>query len=1189
MARELWGLLILSSVLLCVVAQSLGPNRLTCGKRRVKTIHLVHNGIDAKPGHWPWHAAIFHRKGDQLDYACGGSIIDENTILTAAHCVFLVNGLLPVSRISVHLGRVHLKEVSEFVQEHTVQELIVHPGYNSSRFVNDIALIKLTESITMSEFVQPVCLWTMDKNQELIVGKTGTLVGFGLNEQDVVSEQLKQASIGVVDALTCIKSDRLSFANQLTAEMFCGGGQSNVSACNGDSGGGLFFNVEGKWFVRGVVSFIPVRQRTGLCDPSKYTAYADVAKYLGWIDQYIDRRVLVFDTDELEVDYEEKLPLFNLNTCGTTSETVLASGQPAPLPWLGFVLTKENKVKCVVTLISEWYVVGTASCFEKNEKDLRILFGGFDDLHEQKCFERNGTTVCAYPTQSRSIGRVVVHPRFSKNTINDNIALIELQSPADTTQPHVKPICLPVTPTLYTNQTENLSVLSLRLALRTIIDQEVIHLDSEFCTKVLSNTSFAIDNEDKSICVIVPKEDVANCDGLLGEGAPLQEYVSIVDAGERYVLRGFDLFGITCAGNYFVPVWFVNVYSYLDWMLYNMRYNEAVNEDEQELIANATLERWRERQQAVGSEKLKLFNMESCGQDVVFETKILDRVINTMIVMPWIGTLKSVDNPSKGMRVSDGFVVLINERYALTAANVFRPDVQWRSITLKHTLFSIDEKSCKFGPCPPLSFSAEIKYVTIHPQYNGTLNVHNIALIELVEPANVTEGLISPICMPLTEEFRNSTPLELLVPSSFFNQHSTQLEPLDLLNCQERFAQLSANVTLNSRSRCAVALDTDAAEPAALYAGTPLQTLLRVGSKKRYFLSGINSFMHLVNYLNPSAPYLFTDTNAYLDWILENMQLNGSVPTETSSNVKRVDPPPTQNTSRRRLFNFKTCGAYTKGSSANATYETEPWHGFVHNWDPVFNSTSFIQCSVVLVSEWYTIGVASCLNPDIKLWVQFGGYGSRLWGDCWDRNGTRICRPKTYQIAVERIIVHPQYNIIGYKNDIALVQLATPADISQPNVQPICLPILEEVRSYAVSSLAMVTMGLEDFTLLTSKINGTQFVPSTECQRRWDGMALNIQIEQTKQCILVVRDPRNECYPALPGFPLHTTQQLLGEQRHFLRGLFSLRPELCSSYYPAIYTDVDVYLDWILDNMDERLAISRLPYNLTQHLIFSEK
>ena len=57
-------------------------NRLTCGRRKVKSAYLIHNGIDAKAGHWPWHAAIFHRKGEQNEYACGGAVIDENTILT---------------------------------------------------------------------------------------------------------------------------------------------------------------------------------------------------------------------------------------------------------------------------------------------------------------------------------------------------------------------------------------------------------------------------------------------------------------------------------------------------------------------------------------------------------------------------------------------------------------------------------------------------------------------------------------------------------------------------------------------------------------------------------------------------------------------------------------------------------------------------------------------------------------------------------------------------------------------------------------------------------------------------------------------------------------------------------------------------------------------------------------------------
>uniref|UniRef100_A0A182MBX2 Peptidase S1 domain-containing protein n=1 Tax=Anopheles culicifacies TaxID=139723 RepID=A0A182MBX2_9DIPT len=365
---ELLSVLLLSSVL-CTTSQTLGPNRLACGKRRVKSIHLIHNGVDAKPGHWPWHAAIFHRVRGKLEYACGGSIIDEETILTAAHCVFVENGPIPEARLFVRVGAIHLTEESEYVQEHTVDEVIAHPGYNASMFKHDIALLKLTNNITMTEFVQPVCLWTMDDSPELIVGKNGTLVGFGLNEQDTVSQQLKQATIGVVDALTCIQSDRVSFGNLLTSDMFCATGQRGISACNGDSGGGLFFNVEGKWFVRGVVSFIPFRRGTKLCDPLKYTAFTDVAKYMEWIELFVNSRVLRFDTNELEVDYEEKLPLFNLNTCGTYSEALAANGKPPPLPWFGLAVTDGPEALCVVTLISEWYAVGAASCIKDGGKE----------------------------------------------------------------------------------------------------------------------------------------------------------------------------------------------------------------------------------------------------------------------------------------------------------------------------------------------------------------------------------------------------------------------------------------------------------------------------------------------------------------------------------------------------------------------------------------------------------------------------------------------------------------------------------------------------------------------------------------------------------------------------------------------------------------------------------------------------
>uniref|UniRef100_A0A182SEW0 Peptidase S1 domain-containing protein n=1 Tax=Anopheles maculatus TaxID=74869 RepID=A0A182SEW0_9DIPT len=955
---QLISCLILSSVL-CSMSQTLGPNRLTCGKRKVKTIHLIHNGIDAKPGHWPWHAAIYHRVRGKLEYACGGSIIDEETILTAAHCVFLDSGLIAESRIAVHVGAIHLNEESEYVQQHTVDEVIAHPGYNASRFMNDIALLKLTNNITMTEFVQPVCLWTMDSNQELIVGKNGTLVGFGLNEKDVVSQELKQAPIGVVDALTCIKSDRVSYANQLTSEMFCGGGQQGVSACNGDSGGGLFFNVEGKWFVRGIVSFIPFRKRTKLCDPSKFTAFTDVAKYMGWIELYVNARVLLIDTNELEVDYEEKLPLFNLNTCGIKLEASEANGKPTTLPWLGTAATSTGEFKCVVTLVSEWYAVGPASCFQDDGKELLIQFGGQEEVTERKCLEDADRTVCTYPTQLRNIQQVIVHPRFSKNAIYNDIALIEFQTPADITQPNVNPICLPVTPALYTNLTTNLSVVTYETGDSIYRDQILNDVDLSVCARVYKRAGLPV--EEKSLCVMVPEEDLTKCSSI-GKGAPLYERAKY-DGGERYILRGLDILGLTCVGAVSIVNAYLDLYAYLDWILYNMKHN-VVRTAEAE-AANASLAEWITLQQQPGNEKLKLFDMTTCGENV--------RNGEARTVIPWIGTLKVIDN-STNLLTAPGqsivrahetasIVVLISDRYALAPAHVFEEPTTWRSIILGLTQYNpLLQIECVFRACDPPYQEVQIKNITIHPGYNSSSLVNNLALIELLEPANTTKPFISPICMPLTERFRNSTPLELLLPKYIYQEQSSKLSLLDRLNCEERFAQEGYLISVTDRLRCAV-LEKDYGEAAAVKSGVPLQTLVKVGDQQRYFLSGINNFKDLVNYHNQYYPYLFTDINPYLDWILETMKLNDSESNDGPSELVRVEPVPIRNTSRRRLFNFNTCGLYTKGTSQSAIYEAEPWSGFVLALDPMYNSTSFERCAVVLISEWYAVGVASCIDP----------------------------------------------------------------------------------------------------------------------------------------------------------------------------------------------------------------------------------
>nr|XP_040234601.2 uncharacterized protein LOC120956885 isoform X2 [Anopheles coluzzii]XP_049465462.1 uncharacterized protein LOC120956885 isoform X1 [Anopheles coluzzii] len=1163
--RDLLRWLLLLSSALCISSQKIGVNRLVCGRRKVKSVYLIHNGIDARPGHWPWHAVIYQRANGAEEYKCGGSIIDEDTILTSGHCVMVGSRAISPEQLSIEVGRIRLHERTEYTQTHGVRQVIVHPGFNVRRFKHDIALIKLASNITMTPHVQPVCLWTMDNNQELIVGKNGTVLGFGLTEQDVVSEQLKQASIGVVDTLTCLANDRAAFGTYLTSEMFCGGGRDGVSACNGDSGGGLFLEVEGRWFVRGIVSFIPLRKNTALCDTSKFTAFADVAKYLKWIEQYIDPRVLVFDTDDYEVDYEEKLPLFDLNACGIESDTYLADGSHMSYPWFGYAVVGQTTfVKCVVTLVSEWYAVGPASCFENDGNEVRIRFGDYEDLKVRKCFDRNGTTVCADPTQTLQIQRIIIHPRYNDKEFTDNIALVELLTPADTAQPNVRPICLPVTKELYSNQTTNLLAISYSTLKRSFVDKPTRYINSSQCIDMYLDVGLRLNLDEKRICGQLAAETTGDC-AALKSGAALQELRE-----QRYVLRGFDLFGRDCEST--VPTVYINLYAYLDWILYNMRFNE-VDLDAKDSSLEA---KWAIRQKE--HEKLLLFDMSTCGI-----IKMAQRVSSVVTYNPWIGSLEGLENVSTSPPRVLGKVILISERYALAPAQLFSIPQEWRSVILGYH-DRVFELSCEIKGCDPPYQKVDIKKVYIHPGFNEqSLHQNNIALIELMEAANSTKPLISPICLPLMQEFRNSTPLELKLATEL--SESRKVRRLSPANCQAQLIHEGAFLPVQELPVCADDYESDTGMRFSGHTGSALQGSIDFNDRKHYFLYGLSLLMRSSRPKTPDLPYLLTDVSQHLDWILENMKVNdtdnGPSPTKEFAPMHRL---PVRNITKRRLFNFNTCGILS--NSSQESYEQEPWIGFVERWDDLAKSNKYIYCVVTLISEWYAVGPASCLGYDTKeVFVQFGGYRKVTQDECNQSDGT--CKRATQTIPIAKIIVHPAYNSAQHTDDIALVQLGSSADLSQPHIQPICLPIVDDVRSYNVSSLSSTSFLSFSAGYNTFGLDG-RFIASTECQRRWDGLQLNVQAGRTGLCVLQQPNAEGDgCYFIHPGFPLHTTQELRGQDRRFLRGVMTVKPGSCSAYYPAIYTNVDDYLDWILENVEGRLFKQQNAYDLTEQLVFA--
>jgi trypsin len=237
-------------------------------------------GVEASAGAYPWMTRLL-RNGSTI---CGGSLLHQSWVLTAAHCV---DGSVTAASLSVVLGD-HQRSVSEGTEQtRTIAQIIIHPSFNATTMNNDLALLRLSTPVTLNARVGIVRIASLPA--------TGTMlrtIGWGVTSEGggVLADRLRQVDVPLVSGTGCSEA----YPGQITNSMFCAGFPQGLrDACQGDSGGPIFLPTTR--YLVGLVSW-----GIGCARPDLFGVYTNLGRFSTWIYSSVPRPPFILSDFKLD-------------------------------------------------------------------------------------------------------------------------------------------------------------------------------------------------------------------------------------------------------------------------------------------------------------------------------------------------------------------------------------------------------------------------------------------------------------------------------------------------------------------------------------------------------------------------------------------------------------------------------------------------------------------------------------------------------------------------------------------------------------------------------------------------------------------------------------------------------------------------------------------------------------------------
>ncbi|CAF1300336.1 unnamed protein product [Rotaria magnacalcarata] len=252
----------------------------SCGcSRNSAVLTKIVGGEPASSQTWGWAASI--RYSASGSHFCGGSIISNSHILTAAHCT---QPLKSASSIRVYVGSISL---SSTAQIRDVSKIYNHPSYSKLTYLNDIAILKLSTPLNIGQAgVDLVCLPNVSRailasEEYPNAGINLIAIGWGAQTEhsQTASSTLRQVSVQSIASTStyCRNVNLYDSSKRFCAGVMPTGGKDT---CQGDSGGPLLmFTSSNIWEQVGITSV-----GYGCGRPNYPGIYTRVAAYQSWIN-----------------------------------------------------------------------------------------------------------------------------------------------------------------------------------------------------------------------------------------------------------------------------------------------------------------------------------------------------------------------------------------------------------------------------------------------------------------------------------------------------------------------------------------------------------------------------------------------------------------------------------------------------------------------------------------------------------------------------------------------------------------------------------------------------------------------------------------------------------------------------------------------------------------------------------------